>query len=104
MKSCLLWHCILCQNSKWEYILFVLFFADFPVARLSHLDMVGAGLLHLENNIVSSAPIESARFMNNKITHIEADAFRYAHFPPQHAKEQSLIIIFFKLLGEALSG
>ena len=66
------------------------FFADFPVARLSHLDMVGAGLLHLENNIVSSAPIESARFMNNKITHIEADAFRYAHFRPLNMQKNSI--------------
>ena len=46
------------------------------MARLSHLDMVNADLILLENNIVSSAPIESARFMNNKISYIEADAFR----------------------------
>ena len=55
------------------------------MSHVTHLDVVGAGLEVLENNVLSSATIESARFMNNKISYIEADAFRYtyyAHFQP----------------------
>ena len=52
------------------------FFSDFPVTKMKNLDITDAGLQLLENNIVSSSTIESARFTNNRITYIEADAFR----------------------------
>ena len=51
-------------------------FSDFPVAKIKNLDIIDAGLELLENNVVSSNSIESARFTNNRITYIEADAFR----------------------------
>ena len=41
------------------------------------MDIIDAGLEVLENNMMASSnSIESARFTNNHITHIEADAFR----------------------------
>ena len=57
-------------------MLFNLCFSDFPVTKVKNLDIIDAGLELLENNIVSSNTIESARFTNNHITYIEADAFR----------------------------
>ncbi|XP_059082371.1 chaoptin-like isoform X2 [Tigriopus californicus] len=53
---------------------------DFPVPYIIHLDMVESGLEVLEANVMSTAStIESARFMNNRISHIDDNAFR-AHF------------------------
>ena len=38
-----------------------------------------AGLLSIDSDVLSAAStVESARFMNNRITHIDADAFRLA--------------------------
>lgn len=51
--------------------------ADFPVPYIIHLDMVESGLEVLEANVLSTAStIESARFMNNRISHIDDNAFR----------------------------
>ena len=54
----------------------ITFITDFPVTRIKSLDIVDAGLEVLGNNVVSSDTIESARFTNNRITYVEADAFR----------------------------
>ena len=44
---------------------------------ITHVDIVEAGLESLESDVLSVATtIESARFMNNKISHIQDDAFR----------------------------
>lgn len=52
-------------------------FLDFPATKVKNMDIIDAGLEVLENNLmVSSNTIESARFTNNHITYIEADAFR----------------------------
>ena len=51
--------------------------SDFPVPYITHVDIVEAGLDSLESEVLSVATtIESARFMNNKISHIQDDAFR----------------------------
>ena len=52
--------------------------SDFPTPYLTHVDIVDAGLLSIDSDVLSAAStVESARFMNNRITHIDADAFRY---------------------------
>ena len=54
------------------------FLPDFPVPYITHVDIVEAGLESLESEVLSVATtIESARFMNNKIGHIQDDAFRW---------------------------
>ena len=53
--------------------------SDFPTPYLTHVDIVEAGLLSIDSDVLSAAStVESARFMNNRITHIDADAFRLA--------------------------
>ena len=55
------------------------FLSDFPTPYLTHVDIVEAGLLSIDSDVLSAAStVESARFMNNRITHIDADAFRLA--------------------------
>ena len=52
--------------------------SDFPTPYLTHVDIVEAGLLSIDSDVLSAAStVESARFMNNRITHIDADAFRF---------------------------
>lgn len=51
--------------------------ADFPVPYMTHVDVVEAGLESLDADVLGVAStIESARFMNNRIGHIDNDAFR----------------------------
>ena len=53
------------------------FFSDFPVPYITHVDVVDSGLESLDSDVLAVAStIESARFMNNKISHIDDNAFR----------------------------
>ena len=53
--------------------------SDFPTPYLTHVDIVEAGLLSIDSDVLSAAStVESARFMNNRIAYIDADAFRLA--------------------------
>ncbi len=57
---------------------FLYFFADFPAPYITHVDVVDAGLVALDSDLLggSSAAIKSARFMSNKIARVDEDAFR----------------------------
>ncbi len=54
-----------------------LFFPDFPVPYMTHVDVVSSGLESLDSDVLAAAStIESARFMSNRIAHVDQDAFR----------------------------
>ena len=60
-----------------DFVNRIFYFSDFPAKQVKNMDIIDAGLEVLENNMMASSnSIESARFTNNHITHIEADAFR----------------------------
>ena len=51
--------------------------SDFPVPYITHVDIVDSELSVLDSDVFSVATtIESARFMNNRLAHIDEDAFR----------------------------
>ncbi len=51
-------------------------FPDFPSTQITHIDLVSAGLEVLGNNVLSGSGLESVRFLDNKISFIEQDAFK----------------------------
>ncbi len=44
---------------------------------MTHVDVVSSGLESLDSDVLAAAStIESARFMSNRIAHVDQDAFR----------------------------
>ena len=54
------------------------YFVDFPSGQTTHVDLVNAGLEVISNNALSGTSLESVRFLDNKISFIDPEAFRSA--------------------------
>ena len=65
-----------CNNKIQFLLIFLYIFLDFPIPGVTHMEIVEAGLVVLENDAISPVTVESVRLMRNQISAIEVDAFR----------------------------
>ena len=69
-------HSDLCLVFPIQIHLCAKYFLDFPSGQTTHVDLVNAGLEVISNNALSGTSLESVRFLDNKISFIDPEAFR----------------------------
>ena len=81
--------------TRFNFLFYFFIFLDFPIPGVTHMEIVEAGLVVVENDAISPVTVESVRLMRNQISAIEVDAFRWVKLYIANIQKMSIFSIMY---------